>query len=271
STEPEAAVAGVEEEAVVAEVRDAVEQALQAVSEAASETAAEAVTRTKGSLTTVMTDWTVSTEPTDFIAEAKLLFDVDVISVSKKDKKDRVVALKELSPEGPDDAELETEVAATAQELVNAVEAQATPSHVVSAAAVTSAVIGTLLGLIDTVELELEGSDDWDTAAMIHPALEEAENVTTHLSPRDAAKEEQAGSTTTPLKLDVNTAVQSSPYRKAQEDVLPELSDDAVRDADFVELIRLPEPSPAELSAAAVGVAVVGALLDVIDALDIDL
>ncbi|KAG6954942.1 hypothetical protein JG688_00012122 [Phytophthora aleatoria] len=270
-TEPEAAVAGVEEEAVVAEVRDAVEQALQAVSEAASETAAEAVTRTKGSVTTVMTemtDWTVSTEATDFIAEAKLLFDGDVISVSKKDKKDRVVALKELSP---DDAELETEVAATAQELVNAVEAQATPSHVVSAAAVTSAVIGTLLGLIDTVELELEGSDDWDTSAMIHPALEEAENVTTHLSPRDAAKEEQAGSTTTPLKLDVNTAVQFSPYRKAQEDVLPELSDDAVRDADFVELIRLPEPSPAELSAAAVGVAVVGALLDVVDALDIDL
>jgi hypothetical protein len=52
--------------------------------------------------------------------------------------------------------------------------------------------------------------------------------------------------------------------------LLPASSDDAVRDADFVELLQLPEPSPAELSAAAVTVAVIGALIDMVDVVDTD-
>ncbi|KAG6973650.1 hypothetical protein JG688_00003413 [Phytophthora aleatoria] len=47
--------------------------------------------------------------------------------------------------------------------------------------------------------------------------------------------------------------------------LLPELSDDAVQDADFVELIRLPEPSPADLFTAVVVLDVMGVHLDVVN------
>ncbi|KAG6622346.1 uncharacterized protein IUM83_09891 [Phytophthora cinnamomi] len=74
-----------------------------------------------------------------------------------------------------DDAELEGEVAATTQEIVDAVEMKATPPHVVSATAITSAVIGTLLGLIDTVEFELEGADCWKPNGLTDPAPEDVD------------------------------------------------------------------------------------------------
>ncbi|EEY61107.1 uncharacterized protein PITG_01352 [Phytophthora infestans T30-4] len=276
-TEPEAGVGGVEEADVVAEVQDAVEEALRAVSEAVSVATAEAVPTVETvkpeptepeavELETVAADTTEpdTTEPeTTDRADAVEVMEVAVVDealvskASNGDTKDGASTLDKPSPEDPDETELETEVAATAQELVNAVEAQATPSHVVSAAAVTSAVIGTLLGLIDTVELEFEGPDEWSTAAVIHPALQEADTATLYLAHRATATNDQTGNNITPNKLDV---ARSSLYCKA-EDVAPESSNDT-------DLIRLPEPSPAELSAAAIGVAVVGALLDVVDVID---
>ncbi|KAG2898913.1 hypothetical protein PC119_g14660 [Phytophthora cactorum] len=97
------------------------------------------------------------TTVTEFGTEESPLFGGEVGGVLKEDTNDAVVTVQGLPPEDPGDAELETEIAATAQELVNAVVVQATRSHVVPSVAVASAVIGTLLGLIDNVELELDG------------------------------------------------------------------------------------------------------------------
>ncbi|GMF80302.1 unnamed protein product [Phytophthora fragariaefolia] len=187
----------------------------------------------------------------------------------------------------PNDTEVEDEIAATAQEIVDAVEVKAPPPHVVSAAAVTSAVIGTLLGLIDTVELEIEGTDSWNSGD-INPALEDANDdpvnlassikpvkvdtsdshpLTSHVQNELLEDAEQVNRKLSGI-LDVAVKFLASKFdapHEADENVV-----DSVRDADFIELIQLPEPSPAELSAAAVSVAVVGALLDVVDAIDTD-
>jgi len=140
----------------------------------------------------------------------------------------------------------------------------------------------------------VEGADGWKAEAEADPVLsyptdeveDPASSVTPlqpgagspQLSPRfekghPVARTQQhvavdGESNATPPKANV-AAVQPSPFSK-KEELLPASSDDAVRDADFVELVQLPEPSPAELSAAAVTVAVIGALIDMVDVVDTD-
>ncbi|KAG3111634.1 hypothetical protein PI125_g8961 [Phytophthora idaei] len=123
------------------------------VSQAASETAVEAVP-TQSSRSGEPSKTTV----TEFGTEESPLFGGEVVGVLKEDTNDVVVTVQGLPPEDPGDAELETEIAATAQRVSECgFEVQATRSHVVPSVAVTSAVIGTLLGLIDNDELELDG------------------------------------------------------------------------------------------------------------------
>ncbi|KAJ8566462.1 hypothetical protein ON010_g6662 [Phytophthora cinnamomi] len=175
-----------------------------------------------------------------------------------------------------DDAELEGEVAATTQEIVDAVEMKATPPHVVSATAITSAVIGTLLGLIDTVEFELEGADCWKPNGLTDPAPEDVDEERNKFT--SSFTKLNPGTSTSRLsprfeQNDLPENVSDTPLPTAgKDDSHPVASDednaDSVRDQDFVELVQLPEPSPAELSAAAVSVAVVGALLDAVGAID---
>ncbi|GMF35572.1 unnamed protein product [Phytophthora lilii] len=242
-------------------VQEAVEQALQALSEAAREPG-------EADRALIVGDCPQDADSVSggFVADTRL----SVGTVVAGDD--------EVFAEEPDDTELEAEVAAAAQEIVNSVELRATPPHVVSAAAVTSAVIGTLLGLIDSVELELVGADSCETDAAMEAALDEVneefrnqKKVAVDLHSENDGQKEIADEATKCLEdTQPSTAptpeAQLSPFTEKDE-VLPY---DAVRDADIVELVQLPEPSPAELSAAAVGAAVVGALLGVVDAVEID-
>ncbi|KAE9270353.1 hypothetical protein PF008_g30634, partial [Phytophthora fragariae] len=290
-------------EGLVSAVESAVRAAAEQQAVVATPDVAEEVSETPEPSTDVQQEPTPSASEdvaeADFIDDAVALGKVDdygpFAEIAPEMDSEEIEVLKEVAieevqtPEAvrfgdPDDTELEAEVATTTHEMVDAVEMKSTPPHVVSAAAVTSAVIGTLLGLIDTVEFELEGTDCWKPDGFIDPALEDTDKElnalmssvtpidsgtsTPELSPRLDQKDLQEDFSVSLPKLSIATQPSTG-----KNDVSPEAIDanaDSVRDADFVELVQLPEPSPAELSAAAISLAVVGALLDVVDAVDTD-
>ncbi|KAG4226822.1 hypothetical protein PC116_g24775, partial [Phytophthora cactorum] len=184
STEPEAAVAGVEEEAVVAEVRDAVEQALQAVSEAASETAAEAVPMGESAETETATAKTSEAETPD-AADAADVMDLAAVAealVSAVECAALAAVAKEtvaaIAEEVAVDVSVETEVSETPEEstepeaAVAGVEEEAVVAGVEEEAVVAE--------VRDAVEQALQAVSEAasETAAEAVPMGESAETET---------------------------------------------------------------------------------------------